>query len=164
MPRPFVKWSVEPARAEDVPAAIARAHLRVDPDRRLGSRMSAIVPSRVVGRTAPDPSALAEVAATIAAARHVAIVAGAGVANNGAQSVSQGPCAVPRFPGSVARGDRARSADADCVLVLGAPAFTYHVEGRGPFLSAGTMLIQLGDDPAIAARVPEGLAIIGDAR
>ena len=25
-PRPYVKWSVEPARAEDVPAAIARAY------------------------------------------------------------------------------------------------------------------------------------------
>jgi benzoylformate decarboxylase len=25
-PRPFVKWSVEPARAQDVPAAIARAY------------------------------------------------------------------------------------------------------------------------------------------
>src|SRR5580700_8615415 len=26
LPRPYVKWSVEPARAEDVPAAIARAY------------------------------------------------------------------------------------------------------------------------------------------
>ncbi|HEX4789305.1 MAG TPA: thiamine pyrophosphate-binding protein, partial [Actinospica sp.] len=27
LPRPYVKWSREPARAEDVPAAIARAYL-----------------------------------------------------------------------------------------------------------------------------------------
>ena len=26
LPKPYVKWSVEPARAEDVPAAIARAY------------------------------------------------------------------------------------------------------------------------------------------
>src|SRR5215208_5623772 len=32
LPRPYVKWSCEPARAEDVPAAIARAyHLAMQP-------------------------------------------------------------------------------------------------------------------------------------
>lgn len=39
----------------------------------------------------------------------------------------------------------------DLILVLGAPAFTYHVEGFGPFVPEGAALIQLTDDPHIAA-------------
>jgi benzoylformate decarboxylase len=196
MPQPFVKWAVEPARAEDVPAAIARAYHIAMQAARGPTFVSipiddweracpAIVPARVVGRTAPDPAAVAEVAATIATARRVTIVAGAGVANNGgrdalialAERIGAGVWVAPMaarnpFPEEhgLFRGFLAASreaivrdlAGADCVLVLGAPAFTYHVEGRGPFVPDGATLIQIGDDPAIAARVPEGLAIVGD--
>jgi benzoylformate decarboxylase len=44
--------------------------------------------------------------------------------------------------------------------VIGAPAFTYHVEGQGPHLPAGTRAGQLIDDPAIAAWAPEGTSVL----
>ena len=92
-PRPYVKWAAEPARAEDVPAAIARAyHVAMEPpcgptfvsvpvddwDRtcdRLPDR-------RVAARNPGDPDALHAVAAALANARAPAIVAGAGIARD----------------------------------------------------------------------------------
>ncbi len=50
----------------------------------------------------------------------------------------------------------------DFVLVLGAPVFTYHVEGFGPYLPEGASLVQIVDDPATAARTPVGQAIISN--
>lgn len=196
LPRPFVKWAVEPARAEDVPLAIARAyHVAMQAPR--GPTFVSIpiddwerpcpaVPlARVTARVAPDPVVLAAVAATIGRARSIAIVAGAGIAINGARAelvtlaerIGAGVWIAPMaarnpFPEDHAqfRGFLAASreaivrdlADADCVLVLGAPAFTYHVEGDGPFVPAGAVLIQIGDDPAVASRVPGGQAVVGD--
>lgn len=196
MPQPFVKWAVEPARAEDVPLAIARAH-HIAMQAPRGPAFVSIpiddwerpcgvhVPTRITGRTAPDPAATDEVAALLAAAIRPVIVAGAGVANNGARerlvafaerlgaSVWVAPMAARNpYPEDHAlfRGflPASREAivraleDSDCVLVLGAPAFTYHVEGRGPFVPAGATLVQIGDDPAVAARTPAGVAIVGD--
>src|SRR5262249_19125152 len=48
----------------------------------------------------------------------------------------------------------------DLILVLGAPAFTYHVEGAGPVIPAGAQLVQLVDDPAAAAWAQVGTAIV----
>jgi benzoylformate decarboxylase len=48
----------------------------------------------------------------------------------------------------------------DFILVLGAPAFTYHVEGSGPHVPAGATLVQLVDDPGAAAWTPSGTAIV----
>ena len=47
-------------------------------------------------------------------------------------------------------------AGSDLVLVLGAPAFTYHVEGHGPHVPAGAALCQITDDAETAARAPVG--------
>jgi benzoylformate decarboxylase len=49
---------------------------------------------------------------------------------------------------------------ADLILVLGAPVFTYHVEGVGPHIPAGALLVQLTDDPAAAAWCPVGESIV----
>ena len=198
LPRPFVKWTAEPARAEDVPLAIARAfHIAMQAPR--GPTFVSIPiddwerpcmpikPARVHGRTVADPLALDEAAALLAQAERPVIVAGAGVANNGARDslvafaerLNAGVWIAPMaarnpFPEDhkLFRGflPASREAivrdldDADCVLVLGAPAFTYHVEGKGPFVPVGAALIQIGDDPAIASRVPEGLALVSDVR
>ena len=196
LPRPFVKWAAEPARAEDVPLAIARAFhiaqqapcgptfvsIPIDDWERT---CPPIVAARVSGRTAPDPVLLAEVAATVARAAKVAIVAGAGVAHNSARGalvalaerIGAGVWVAPMaarnpfpedhalFSGFLAASREAIVRDldgADCVLVFGAPAFTYHVEGKGPFAPAGATLIQIGDDPGVASRVPLGLAVVGD--
>ena len=50
----------------------------------------------------------------------------------------------------------------DLIFVLGAPAFTYHVEGSGPHVPDGAMLCQLIDDPNVAAWTPAGIAAVGN--
>src|SRR5262249_59393753 len=50
----------------------------------------------------------------------------------------------------------------DLILVLGAPVFTYHVEGFGPHIPEGARLFQLIDDPAMAAWAPVGAAVVTD--
>ncbi|EEA01021.1 thiamine pyrophosphate protein domain protein TPP-binding, partial [Burkholderia sp. H160] len=52
----------------------------------------------------------------------------------------------------------------DLILVIGAPAFTYHVEGYGPHAPPGAQLCQLTDDPATAAWTPVGIAAVGNVR
>jgi benzoylformate decarboxylase len=91
-PQPYVKWSHEPSRAQDVPAAIARAihhatlpprgpafvsipmddwNVEADEDR------SRNATRRVVnGRALPDPSALAQLATLLGSARNPVLVAG----------------------------------------------------------------------------------------
>ena len=49
---------------------------------------------------------------------------------------------------------------ADLILVLGAPAFTYHVHGEGPHLPPQAELIQVVDNPDVAAWTPTGKAVV----
>ena len=51
-----------------------------------------------------------------------------------------------------------RLAGHDLVFAIGAPAFTYHVEGWGPHLPQGAQLVQITEDPQIAAWAPAGIA------
>ncbi|HET6509683.1 MAG TPA: benzoylformate decarboxylase [Baekduia sp.] len=95
VPQPYVKWSFEPPRAEDVPAALARAlHLAslppagpafvsvpmddwaqpVDP-----ATAGRLVARRVTGRATPDPAAVADLARRLAAAERPMLVAGPGI-------------------------------------------------------------------------------------
>jgi len=194
LPRPYVKWSCEPARAEDVPAAIARAFyvamqaprgptfvsIPVDD----WNRRCAPLAAREVSRESnADPALLIAVAVNLAAARRPVIVVGAGVARDDAWdevielaerhhaavwvSPMSGRNSFPEnhrlFAGFLA-ADRARIveslAGADFILVLGAPVFTYHVEGFGPHIPAGADLVQLVDDSSQAAWTPVGRAIV----
>ena len=52
----------------------------------------------------------------------------------------------------------------DLILAVGAPAFTYHVEGIGPHVPDGAALCQLVDDPAVAAWTPVGTSVVGSIR
>lgn len=94
-PKPFVKWSVEPARAQDVPAAIARAYyIAMQPPQ--GPVFISVpvddwdalcepVNARAVSRTITgDAILLAEAADALAAANRPVIVAGAGVSRDDA--------------------------------------------------------------------------------
>jgi benzoylformate decarboxylase len=54
----------------------------------------------------------------------------------------------------------ARLEGSDLILVLGAPVFTYHVEGSGPHIPLGARLVQLTDDPGAAAWCPMGTSIV----
>src|SRR5262249_14159290 len=89
-PRPYVKYSVEPARPEDVPAAIARAYytamqppcgptfvsVPIDDWIHATSPVEAREVSRELG---PDPSAMKTLAAAITGSRKPALVVGPGV-------------------------------------------------------------------------------------
>ena len=92
--KPYVKWAYEPLRAEDVPAAIARAYyLAMQPPR--GPVFLSIpmddwthecqpVEVRRVHQTVfPDPVALDEVVAALNASRNPALVVGAQIEEDG---------------------------------------------------------------------------------
>lgn len=193
-PKPYVKWSCQPARAEDVPAALARAYYTAmqapcgptfvsipidDWDR----PCLPIEPREVSRSVAGDPARLAEAAKAMSRAKRPAIVVGAGVARDNAWSEtvalaerhqaavwvspmsarSSFPENHPLFAGFLAANREQIVADLaghDFILVLGAPVFTYHVEGFGPFVPQGASLVQLVDDPAMAAWTPVGASIV----
>src|SRR5579875_901626 len=91
-PQPYVKYSHEPPRAQDVPLALARAihHASLPPrgpafvsipmddwDADADADLARNVLARgLVGRAAPDPHALARLARTLAHARRPVLVAG----------------------------------------------------------------------------------------
>src|SRR5437763_375365 len=133
------------------------------------------------------PSLLARAASMLSAARRPALVVGASVARDAAwtevialaerhqaavwvsplSSRNSFPERHPLFAGFLP-ADReqivARLEGCDLIVVLGAPVFTYHVEGRGPPLPQGASLVQLTDDPEAAARAPVGLSIVTNLR
>src|ERR1700722_10589074 len=194
LPKPYVKWSCEPARAEDVPPATALAYyVAMQPPRGptfvsvpvddWDRPCAAPAPREASAAIAGDPVLLARAAAALTAARHPLIVVGASVARDSAwvETIAlaerhQAPVWVsPRsarnsFPerhrlfAGFLPPDRAaivaRLRGADFILVLGAPGFTYHVEGHGPHLPAGATLGHATDDPAAATWAPVGLSII----
>ncbi|WP_200305386.1 thiamine pyrophosphate-binding protein [Paracraurococcus ruber] len=94
-PKPYVKWSCEPARAEDVPAALAHAvHLAAQrpqgptfvsiPSDDWQAPTRPLPPRRVSQDVAPDPALLADCAQALAAARNPVLVIGPEVDAEGA--------------------------------------------------------------------------------
>ena len=194
LPKPYVKWSCEPARAADVPAAIARAYYTAmqpprgptfvsvpvdDWDRPCASLAARAVSQMIAG----DPALLSRAAAALSAARKPVFVVGASVARDSAwdevialaeahdAAVWVSPMSArnsfperhPLFAGFLP-ADRVRIVErldgTDFILVLGAPVFTYHMEGQGPHIPAGASLVQLTDDPGAAAWCPVGTSIV----
>ncbi len=95
LPRPYVKWSREPARPEDVPAAIARAYylamappagptlVSVPTDD--WDRPACLIEPRTVSTAlGADPDLLARVGRALARARSPAFIAGSAVDREGA--------------------------------------------------------------------------------
>ncbi len=195
LPKPYVKWSCEPARAQDVPLAIARAYYIAMQEPRGPVFVSipaddwdqpaALVAQRVVStQTRPDPAVLDQIGAQLDASERPAFVIGAAVDRGEAWhdtvrlaerhnarvyvAPMSGRCGFPEdhrlFAGflpamreKIVQGLSGH----DFIFAIGAPAFTYHVEGSGPHLPPGATLGQLIDDPAIAAWSPEGTAAVG---
>jgi benzoylformate decarboxylase len=94
-PRPYVKWSIEPARAEDVPAAIAQAIYTAMqrpsgpvfvsvPEDDWDVETDPIQPRQVNVQFAPDPGALDRLADALNFSRRPALVVGAAVDQDGA--------------------------------------------------------------------------------
>lgn len=192
-PKPYVKWSCEPARAEDVPAAIARAYhiatqapqgpvfVSVPVDDWDVEMTKPIVHRPQIPGFAPDPAALAELVAALEASERPGIVVGpavdaenvvpelvklaerlkAGVWASAMSSRCSFPEDHPLFMGFI-QPERNLTAKAlavhDLVVVLGAPAFTYHVY-RGESVTSLPPLFVVNDDEQVLARAAEGTAV-----
>src|SRR5256714_4116726 len=193
-PRPYVKYSVEPARPEDVPAAIARAYyvamqppcgptfvsIPIDDWTRPTQPIEARRVSRELG---PDPEAIRSLAAALAASKRPALVVGPAIdraqavdlmvrlAEKAKAAVWVSPfssrCSFPerhpQFAGFL-HASPAQLSDAlrghDLVVVIGAPVFTFHVEGHAAIFDGATPIFQITDDPDAAAVTPSGASII----
>ncbi len=197
-PRPYVKFSVEPARAEDVPAAIARAYyvamqppcgptfvsVPIDDWTHQTQAIDARDISRELG---PDAGAMNTLAAALAASKRPALVVGPAVdraqavdlmvrvAEKARAAVWVSPfsprCSFPerhpQFAGFL-HASPAQLSDAlrghDLVVVIGAPVFTFHVEGRASIFDGATHIFQITDDPTAAAVTPQGTSIVATMR
>ncbi|MCP1913566.1 MULTISPECIES: benzoylformate decarboxylase [Bradyrhizobium] len=193
-PRPYVKFAVEPARAEDVPAAIARAYyvamqppcgptfvsVPIDDWAHATQPLDARQVSREIG---PDLSAMQALGAALGEAKRPALVVGPAVdraeavdlmvkvAEKSKASVWASPfsarCSFPErhpqfagflhaAPGQLSDALR----DHDLVVVVGAPVFTFHVEGHAAIFDGSTTIFQITDDPDAAAMTPTGHSIV----
>jgi benzoylformate decarboxylase len=193
-PRPYVKYSIEPARAEDVPSAIARAYyvamqppcgptfvsVPIDDWTRPAQPVEARQVSRELG---PDPAAMRSLVAALSDSKHPALVIGPGVdraaavdlmvrvAEKTKAAVWVSPfsarCSFPErhpqfagflhaSPGQLSDALRAH----DLVVVIGAPVFTFHVEGHASIFDGETTIFQITDDPTAAAVTPSGTSIV----
>jgi len=197
-PKPYVKWSCEPARPEDVPAAIARAwHMAMQAPRGPvvvsvplsdWDKPAAELAPRQVETTLGCPErAIADIAGKLDAAREPVLVVGPGVdiddgwdetvrlAEKLQAKVWVAPlsarCSFPErhplFAGFLpARQPQLRDClgGADFVLVLGAPAFTYHFPGTGGHVPEGAVLCLINDDPEQIASAVTGMAVRSNLR
>ncbi|WJR77371.1 benzoylformate decarboxylase [Bradyrhizobium sp. NP1] len=193
-PRPYVKYSIEPARSEDVPAAIARAYyvamqppcgptfvsVPIDDWMQPTQPVAARHISRELGA---DPDAMATLVEALAASKRPAFVVGPAV--DRAQAVEsmvklaekakavvwaspfsprcsfperhpQFAGLLPASPGQISEALR----DNDLVVVVGAPVFTFHVEGHAAIFDGPTAIFQLTDDPEAASITPVGTSIV----
>jgi benzoylformate decarboxylase len=193
-PRPYVKFSIEPARAEDVPSAIARAYyvamqppcgptfvsVPIDDWTHQTQAIEARSVSRDIG---PDPEAIKTLVAALSASLRPAFVVGPGVdraqavelmvrlAETTRAAVWASPFSArcsfperhPQFAGFL-HASPAQLSDAlrghDLVAVIGAPVFTFHVEGHASIFDGTTTIFQITDDPTAAAATPVGASII----
>ena len=197
-PRPYVKFAVEPARAEDVPAAIARAYyvamqppcgptfvsVPIDDWTHPAQAVEARSVSREFG---PDPDALKMLATALAASKRPALVVGPGV--DRAQAVDwtvrlaektraavwvspfSARCSFPerhrQFSGFLQASPAEVSSALrhhDLVVVIGAPVFTFHVEGHAAIFDGATTIFQITDDPDAAAITPVGTSILASVK
>jgi benzoylformate decarboxylase len=193
-PRPYVKYSVEPARAEDVPAAIARAYyVAMQPP--CGptfvsvpiddwSHQTQPVEARQISRElGPDANAMKALVTALSESRRPALVVGPGVDRAGAVELmvrvaEKARAAVwvspfsarcsfperhPQFAGFL-HASPGQLSDAlrghDLVIVIGAPVFTFHVEGHASIFDGVTTIFQITDDPTAAAVTPSGTSIV----
>src|SRR5260221_9788500 len=131
----------------------------------------------------PDASAIKALAAALSASKNPALVVGPGVdraqavdlmvalAEKAVASVWVSPFSArcsfperhPQFMGFL-HASPAQLSDAlrahDLVVVIGAPVFTFHIEGHASIFEGATTLFQITDDPDAAAVTPFGSSIV----
>nr|WP_307874770.1 benzoylformate decarboxylase [Frankia nepalensis] len=199
LPRPWVKWSYEPARAEDVPAALMRAYamaaqppagpvyLSIPLDDWNVALAEPAVVRGVSTVVAPDAERLLGFAERISASRRPALVFGPDVDRRGGWHAAVAlaeklrasvygpplpdrisfPEDHPLYQGPLGLSLKAvsdRLAGHDLVVVAGAEVFRYYPYVAGDVLPPGTALLQLTDDPAVAASARAGDSVLGDPR
>lgn len=207
-PKPHVRWSHEPSRAQEVPAALARAYrhaaqpprgpvfLSVPVDDWNAPAADVELPEAAAIRgTVPHPDAVDELVTALWTYSklgsnapvtddppRVAFVAGGDVDADGAVDLlvtlaegcraavfaapMSGRCAFPEdhplFAGFLPPERRALGtalSSYDQVIVLGAPAFTYHVLREGPVPDLPPTYL-VSEDPDVLARAPHGRGIL----
>jgi benzoylformate decarboxylase len=204
LPRPLSKWSTEPLSSGDVVRSLAQAihlanlapkgptHISVpydDWDQDAGENPDFVVRRAVTDATALSGAHLAEITASLDAARRPVLVLGSEVdaahANDDAVRLAERlgapvwiapspprcpfPTTHPLFQGVLpanVTGVAELLAGHDVVLVVGAPVFRYHHQHPGRYLAEGSRLIHVSDDPSEVARAPFGdayLAPVADA-
>ncbi|HVV11542.1 benzoylformate decarboxylase [Amycolatopsis sp.] len=196
-PKPYVKWSVQPARAEDVPAAFARAYqvatqppygpvfLSIPADDWEQAAKSLPAKPRVRG-FAPDAEAIAEVASALDASERPAIVVGAAVdidhavpdvitlAERTKAAVWAAPFSArssfpenhPQFGGFLKPSRKMTHgvlSAYDLVVVIGAPAFTYHVPSPDDVPELPPLYL-INDDSEALARAPYATPVLASPR
>ncbi|MET0219652.1 MAG: benzoylformate decarboxylase [Tardiphaga sp.] len=193
-PRPYVKYSVEPARAADVPAAIARAYyvamqppcgptfvsVPIDDWTQPAQPLAARQISRELGA---DPAAMKQLVEALGRSRNPALIVGPGIDRAGAVDLMVAvaektkaavwvspfsarcsfPERHPQFAGFL-HASPAQLSDAlrahDLLIVIGAPVFTFHVEGHAAIFDGDTTIVQITDDADSASVAPIGTSII----
>jgi benzoylformate decarboxylase len=193
-PRPYVKFSVEPARAEDVPAAIARAYYVAMqppcgptfvsvPIDDWTHQTQPVEPRSVSRELGPDVGAMRALALALTRSKRPAFVVGPAVDRAQAvdlmvQVAEKAKAAVwvspfsprcsfperhPQFAGHL-HASPGQLSDAlrehDLVVVIGAPVFTFHVEGHASIFDGTTPIFQIADDQTAAAVTPSGTSIV----
>jgi benzoylformate decarboxylase len=131
----------------------------------------------------PDPAVLAALGDALDAAERPAFVIGPAVDRDGAWALARTlaerhrarvfgapmsgragfPEDHPQFGGwlpAMREKIVAALAGHDVVLAMGAPAFTYHVQGEGPHAPPGSAVLQITDDPQAAAGAPLGTSVV----
>ena len=189
-----MKYLVEPARAEDVPAAIARAYytamqppcgptfvsVPIDDWTHPVQPVAARKVSREIG---PDAEAMQALITALSASKHPVLVVGPGVDRAGAVDLmvkvaEKAKAAVwvspfsarcsfperhPQFSGFL-HASPSQLSEAlrpyDLVVAIGAPVFTFHVEGHAAIFDGAATIFQITDDPDSAAVTPAGSSIV----
>jgi benzoylformate decarboxylase len=195
LPKPYVKWSCEPARAEDVPMAIARAYyIAMQPP--CGPTFVSVpvddwdvltppVQARQVSRRIRgDGALLRDLGRALADAQRPVFVIGGAIDRDGAWqdlvklaehhgalvwvSPLIGRCGFPEnhplfagFLPAFREEISKRLAGHDLCVALGAPVFTYHAEGTGPYVPEGLAVWQVSEDPDLTAAAIAGTSILG---
>ena len=197
LPRPWVKWAYQPARAEDVPAAFMRAYaiavqppagpvfLSIPLDDWDKPALGPAVVRTVSHRVSPDTQRLGGFAERINRAQRPVLVYGPEIDRSGAWDAGvafaeklgapvytaplpdrasfpedhrlyQGPLPMTIAGATdVLRGH-------DLAIVIGAQVFRYYPYVAGDYLPEGTDLLQITNDPALAAAAPVGDSALGD--
>ena len=194
LPKPYVKWSCEPARAEDVPAAIARAYyIAMTPP--CGPTFVSIpvddwdvatqpvAARKVTTSIRAEAAAIERLSAALNASQRPVFVIGGAVDREGGwdlllklaerhgalvwASPLIGRCGFPEdhplFAGFLPAFREEickRLTGHDLCLAIGAPVFTYHAEGHGPYTPEGLAVYQITEDPDWAACAIAGSAIL----